>query len=321
MSGLFSDMLDSLPKRGGEGKGTAPQVPENCKQTALSLFPFFLECCIAGTMRAIVFVLTIWIFSSPLIAGETEWQEVAPEARLRLISSDVRRDDNKTLLALELKMPETTWTYWRVPGETGIPLQLDFSGSTGIKSYEIQWPFPTREMNSGYLDYVYRGDVVLPIELETEGDAPFLLMKAVLGVCSEICVPVFASFEQQLDFSRRDSAHALRITQALSRAPIPWDRGLNPVRALAFDEENRQMLVALSGVPFDAASMILATSNPSIVFGSPQKSQIEGVVAFPKLGRIGDAGLAEQAFTITFMSPFGPYELEYFPVPLSELEG
>ena len=47
----------------------------------------------------------------------------------------------RTLLAgLQLDMPANTKTYWRVPGETGIPSEFDFSASVGLTSGTIDWP-------------------------------------------------------------------------------------------------------------------------------------------------------------------------------------
>ncbi len=264
----------------------------------------------------VVFVFLL----APVQAGETPWQEVAPQASLRLISSDVVRN-GKTMLALELSMPETTWTYWRVPGETGIPLQLAFEGSRGVKEFEVIWPFPKREVIYGYVDHIYRGDVVLPLELSVEGDNPFVSMQAVLGVCSDICVPVFANFELELNMEKRDRSQALRINQALARTPIPWDQPSDVIEAIAFDQKNQQVLARLSNSNIDFSSMILATQNSSIVFGPPQKSQIEGIIAFPKLGANGDEELYEQSFTVSFMSSLGPYEIEQTSVSLADIGG
>ena len=85
-------------------------------------------------------LLLIASFSVPAVAGETPWQELAPGAKARLISSDVLKADGTTMVGLELDMPTTLNTYWRVPGETGIPTQFDFGGSSGVAGHETLWP-------------------------------------------------------------------------------------------------------------------------------------------------------------------------------------
>ncbi len=39
-------------------------------------------------------------------------------------------------------MPQTTNTYWRIPGETGIPTEFDFAASTGVSGPQVHWPYP-----------------------------------------------------------------------------------------------------------------------------------------------------------------------------------
>ncbi len=270
------------------------------------------------TLSLFTVFVTLLTLVAPARSGETPWQEVAPQASVRLVSSDVLKN-GKTMLALELSMPETTWTYWRVPGETGIPLQLKFEGSRGVTEFEIKWPFPEREIIYGFVDHIYRGDIVLPVELSVEGEAPFVALQAVLGVCSDICVPVFANFELELDLEKRDRSQTLRINQAMARTPIPWDQQVDIIEAIAFDQPNQQVLVRLSDPQIDFSSMILSTQNSSIVFGPPQKSQIEGIISFPKLGKNGDDELHEQSYIISFMSSLGPYEIEQVSISLADV--
>ena len=89
----------------------------------------------------------------PLEAGETAWQELAPGVMVRLISAGEVDEAGKAWFALELDMPEDTRTYWRVPGEAGLPTELDFSGSSGIAGHTQHWPTPERDEAAGYLDY------------------------------------------------------------------------------------------------------------------------------------------------------------------------
>jgi len=75
--------------------------------------------------------LLVTLAASPALAGATAWQELASGASVRLISSD-RMDGGETLAGLELRLPEGANTYWRIPGDSGIPTSLDLSASTAI---------------------------------------------------------------------------------------------------------------------------------------------------------------------------------------------
>ncbi len=166
-------------------------------------------------------LLAFALLSLPATAAETPWQEVAPEVRLRLIASESRDAEGRTMLGLEVDMPADHKTYWAVPGETGIPTTLDLEGSVGVEGFEMQWPYPVTEVVSGYLDRVYHGPTVLPFSLVATDDSAIVQVAVVMGICSDICVPAMANFTLPLDFAKPDAGQGLRLMQAAALAPIP----------------------------------------------------------------------------------------------------
>jgi DsbC/DsbD-like thiol-disulfide interchange protein len=155
------------------------------------------------------------LFAPPALAAATDWQEMAPGMRARMISADTL-SDGKTLVGIELDMPQGTKTYWRVPGETGLPASLDLSRSAGIAGHALFWPMPERERVGGYLDYVYRGHVVLPLSVTLAGPA-LLAADVTLGVCSDICVPASATFTLPLAFEKPDPGNGLERSHIACR--------------------------------------------------------------------------------------------------------
>src|SRR5579862_6591835 len=91
-------------------------------------------------LRLVLFAL-VTLAAAPALAAATPWQDIAPGARARLISSDTLVN-GATLAGLELDLPQTSNTYWRIPGEGGIPTVIDFSASQGVSAPTIVWPFP-----------------------------------------------------------------------------------------------------------------------------------------------------------------------------------
>lgn len=246
--------------------------------------------------------------AAPAIAGETAWQEVSPGVHLRLVSTGQIKANGTTLVGLEIDMAETTKTYWRVPGEAGLPTQLDFAGSTGVDGHQVLWPYPTRVEEEGYLDYVYFGPTVLPIEVTVSGDAPQAELAVMLGVCSEICVPAQARFSLPLHEAEPDRANGLRIRQALAMTPLPWDGDPQPIGNVEHWVEDDVLAIWVSDPDLDALSLIAATASGSPVFGAPQKSPEQNLVLIPVLGK-GEAALAGQAIQLTFMTGMGAFEL------------
>lgn len=255
-------------------------------------------------------VLLILALSFPATAAETPWQEVAPDARVRLISADALQPDGTTMVALEIDMPMTTNTYWRVPGETGIPTEFDFTGSHGVLGHEVLWPFPRRETKGGYVDFVYRGPTVLPVQLRLDGAATDLKVEVIMGICSDICVPVIASFALPLSLAAPDRAQGLRIAQALALTPMPWDAPGEPIAWVGFDMAAEALAVEIGDAAIDPLSLIADTGASGQLFGTPQKSPDGKLVLLPLLGGESSRGVEGMPVRLTFMTEMGPFSVE-----------
>lgn len=266
------------------------------------------------------FIISALLFSTlPAWAGETPWQQVAPSVQLRLISSGKIKADGTTLVGLEIDMPANTKTYWRVPGDTGFPLRLDWDGSSGINGYQVVWPFPRRDEAANYLDYVYYGPTVLPILLEVGSNAPEIKLSAVLGVCSDICIPAQAQFSMSLADTAPDMANGLRLKQAVALAPISWpddEPSFGPVSA---DRTGEHLLVPIASDAIDLSSLIVTAPGGEPLFGTPQKSPEQNLVVVPVLARDGEIEWNDQVVELTFTTDQGAFDIT-LPVQAAKTE-
>lgn len=256
-------------------------------------------------MRLLVALLSLLV-ASPVVAAATDWQELAPGAKARLISSNAATADGKVRVGLEIDMPPELKTYWRIPGETGIPTTFDFSRSEGVSDHSVHWPYPVIEATPDYTDFVYRGPTVIPIDLSTDGGSLTVDLDLILGICSDICVPAQASFSLPVSLAKSDPGQELRIEQAVSLTPLaaPDDAVVGPVSL-----DGEALSVVLHSPDIDPASVIAATADPGVLFGAPQKSPDNGIVILPLLGGDGQT-LVGQPIEITYMTPAGPYWVE-----------
>jgi len=255
-------------------------------------------------MRFLVPVLVALLGTSPVLAAATDWQEVAPQTRVRLISSDQLDAQGRVLAGLEIDMPQAVKTYWRVPGETGIPTMLDLTGSTGIADHRMHWPYPQIDQTGGYLDYVYYGPTVLPLELTPAGGPMVLELSVVMGICSDICVPVQASFALAIDPTMPDAGQALRLAQALSTVPVSPEPDTAIGEVLVSAEG---LSIALLASDIDPATVIAASSESGLLFGAPQKSPEGDLVHLSVLGGDGGQGLVGHSIDISYMTPAGAF--------------
>lgn len=241
-------------------------------------------------------------------AAETVWQTIAPDVRMRLISAGGAVAGGEARLALEIDMPEATRTYWRIPGDAGLPTVLDLTGSRDVGAHRIEWPFPIREEKDGLLDYAYFGHTVLPVTVEVTGPDPEVEMAVTMGVCSDICVPAQARFQLRLD-EASDEANELRIRQALAEVPIPWDDHPAAIGELRWLADRRVLAMQVDTPEVDMESIIVSTDDPAILFDMPQKSPQPDVVLLPIRGKSGNSSLVGMDIQITFMTDMGPFEI------------
>ena len=253
-------------------------------------------------MRLLLSVFLSLLASSALAAA-TDWQELAPGAKARLISSDRVTADGSILVGIEIDMPPEMKTYWRVPGETGIPTTFDFSASRGLGDYRALWPYPTVDLSTGYVDYAYFGPTVLPIELTATGELMDIDLSVVMGVCSDICVPVQARFVLPIRLEKEDVGQTLRLQQAVAEVPIPPQSDAAIGTATL---EDAVLFIPVADGEIDPASVIAASADPAILFGAPQKSPDNGGVIVPVLTG-GGPSLAGQMVEISYMTPEGPF--------------
>ncbi|HQZ12103.1 MAG TPA: protein-disulfide reductase DsbD family protein [Devosia sp.] len=261
-------------------------------------------------MRLLLAVLLGLLTAAPAAAAATAWVELAPGTRVRLITSDRLSADGTTMAAVELDMPAGTKTYWRVPGEGGIPASLDTAGSLGIGTHRFVWPYPTIEQRGGYTDFVYYGPTVLPLEMKLDGAAAATLSASLLlGICSDICIPANAEFTLPLTFGKADTAQEIRIAQALAAAPIPWDGAVGAIGEPQLDAKNGVLRVTIDEGVIDPGTLIADATEAGHLLGAPQKSPEPGVVELPLLGTEHAADFVGKPVQIIFMTRDGPYEV------------
>ncbi|MBN13849.1 MAG: hypothetical protein CMJ15_01295 [Pelagibacterium sp.] len=259
------------------------------------------------SMKSVIAIFAALSIAVPCLASETEWVEVAQDVSVRLVSSDTLGDDGTVWMGLEIDMPADTKTYWRVPGETGLPLVIETAGSRHIQGVEIAWPYPKREVAEGYLDHAFYGHVLFPLAVAVDGDAPILVADITMGVCSDICVPANLSLEIAPPLDAPDGPNDFRIRQALAAVPLPLD-GEGILGAARFDMKAEAMIVDLLDPGFDYTSMIAHIADSNLVFGEPEIVE-PGRLSFALLGRAGPETLRDASAHFTFDSQDGPFEI------------
>jgi DsbC/DsbD-like thiol-disulfide interchange protein len=150
---------------------------------------------------AVAAIVTIAPWAAAWAADASPWDADA-RAGMRLIAGGTTRALDEPLRAgVELQLAPGWKTYWRYPGDSGVPPRFDFAGSQNVKSVEVAWPAPHRLTDESGTSIGYKGDVVFPLRVVPQDAAkPVLLhLKLDYAVCEKLCVPAEGRAELTLD--------------------------------------------------------------------------------------------------------------------------
>ncbi len=147
-------------------------------------------------------------------AFSTDWARTA-KSEARLIAASV------DLAGFEIALAPGAITYWRDPGDAGLPPTLNFSGSDNVASVEPEFPAPKRIKEAdGSEAFGYEGGVVFPLRVKPRDAAKpvTLRLNADFAVCEKVCLPAKAHLELSLS-SASVSPYAAAIDAAVSAVP------------------------------------------------------------------------------------------------------
>jgi DsbC/DsbD-like thiol-disulfide interchange protein len=149
------------------------------------------------------------------------WESEQHAAARLIAGAAVQAATVKWLRAgLEIRLDPGWKTYWRYPGDSGVPPTFDFSGSQNVKAVTTLWPAPELfDDDAGGQSIGYRGDVVLPLHiLPKNADEPASLrVKLGYAVCGNLCLPAQANLD--LTISGQGGAEEGALAKAEARVP------------------------------------------------------------------------------------------------------
>ena len=253
--------------------------------------------------RVIAFCATVLIAASPATAADdaSRWDGDARSA-IRLVAGSLPAGQTTPMRAgLEIRLKPGWHTYWRYPGDAGVPPRFDFAGSQNVKAVEVLWPAPQRIPEEGMVAIGYTGDVMLPLAIVPQDvSKPVLLhLKLDYAVCEKLCVPAEGKAELLLTGGPSSQDAAL----AAAAARIPRKVALGQGTALAIKSVRREegggrprIIVDVAAPP--GTTPVLFAEGPAPDWALPVPARIEGA----------PAGLQRFAFDLDGAPPGAKYE-------------
>jgi len=199
------------------------------------------------------------------------------KSSVRLIAG-ANKKDAPLRAGIEIKMQPGWHTYWRYPGDSGVPPRFSFAGSDNIKSATVHFPAPVMFVDGGGTSIGYRDAVILPVTIvPRDPDKPVTArLKIDYAVCEKLCVPAEGKAEMPIGVAPSTQDTALSEAEArLPRKVDAADLGLTLRRV----NDAAKPLVALDLKANGDAPVLVFAEGPSPEWALPIPKPAQGAPA------------------------------------------
>jgi DsbC/DsbD-like thiol-disulfide interchange protein len=197
----------------------------------------------------------LFLAANPAGAAVSDWT-TSEGGRMRL-SALADSDSGKVTALLEIE-PAPGWkTYWRDPGDSGMPPQIDLSGAGNLKLVKVDYPVPEigQDEAGRFIGYHQAVSLVLELAKPDPSKASTLTANVLVGLCRDICLPFQSRFNLPLDNAGQPQADEFMNIQ-IAKATLP--------EAPSADFEVTKSGLSADGAFFEATITIPGTDMPEI---------------------------------------------------------
>jgi thiol:disulfide interchange protein DsbD len=153
-------------------------------------------------------------------------------------------------LGLQIEHQPHWHTYWKNPGDSGLPTTLRWQLPAGVTAGEIAWPTPKRLPVGPLMNYGYDGRLLLPVPLTVSpaftGNSLEVKTSAQWLVCKDICIPQQGEFTLSVPVQAATALHAGAFAAALAAQPQPVATAQASAELI---DDAKALRVTVSGLP------------------------------------------------------------------------
>ena len=151
-------------------------------------------------------------------------------------------------LGLRIEHAPHWHTYWKNPGDSGLPTTFEWKLPAGLEAGAIEWPTPQRYAIGPLMNYGYENQLLLPVPVTVTdaplGDTVTVQLRADWLVCKEVCIPEGGDFTLRLPVRAATASNAALFAAALQAVPKPLPGVQASARATA-----AALSLRVSGMP------------------------------------------------------------------------
>lgn len=187
-----------------------------------------------------------------------------------------RSADGQWQAGVEVTLGPGWKTYWRYPGDSGVPPNFDFSKSDNVASVVLDWPAPHAFPDGSGTSIGYRQRVVFPLTITPRDPTQPVTLRLALdyAVCEKLCVPEQAKAE--LTLRTAQAALDPRLAEARKRIPVRariGDAAPLAVQSVSVTPGTKPQVTVIVAAPADTPVELFAegpTSHWALPIPQPQ---------------------------------------------------
>ncbi len=222
-----------------------------------------------------------------------------PKANIRLINGGVVQ--SARYAGLEIILPSQVKTYWRMPGDSGLPPSFDWSASENLAEVQVLWPLPERIADPSGTIFGYHDTVIFPLLIKPKDPAKpvKLALKLDFAVCGDLCVPMTDQASLSLDASTENVSDTERVKTFLAKVPAHAELGMSDrLSLISIEPQATDALRITSNRPIKD----LIVEGPTGWYFGDATQQSAMVWQVKILEKPTKAALAGLALTVTLVS-------------------
>jgi DsbC/DsbD-like thiol-disulfide interchange protein len=244
------------------------------------------------------------VYSAPATAADTSAWSQDSKSAMRLIAGAHKASEPGYRAGIEIKLQPGWHTYWRYPGDSGVPPRFDFSGSDNVKNAKVMFPAPNLFTDETGNSIGYADNVIFPVQVtpKQSGKPVTLKLKIDYAVCEKLCIPA----EGKAELTLADGASTQDPKLTAAEASVP--------HAVSADEAGLSLRrVNDAAKPLIAVDLKTDSDKPVGIF--VEGPTLEWALPIPKPAQGAPKGHRHFGFELDGLppgvSPKGPFDLTF----------
>jgi len=232
----------------------------------------------AGLVAAATVCGAVIMFGTQARAADASpWSDDSRSA-IRLIAGSNQSGEPRLRAGIEIKLQPGWKTYWRYPGDSGVPPRFDFSGSDNLARAKVSYPAPHLFTDETGNSIGYKGSVIFPVQVTARqpGKPVTLKLKIDYAVCEKLCIP--AEGRAELTIGGGDSANDAALAAAEAQVPKPVDAGEVGLTARRVNQAAKP-LVAVDLKAAENKPVVMFVEGPNAEWALPIPAPAQGAPA------------------------------------------